>query len=238
MALIKRSQSDPAQHRAIALDLGDLGRRAELMREAAAAEAERVIAEAHRERDRIISGAAEEGRATGFAEGREAGLAEGREAGRAAALAETRERLSALEESWAALIEDFEGRREAILIESRRAVVELAVAVAERVVHRKIEVDPDVVVEQVREVLALVAAPTSLLVRIHPDDEPLVREVLPQLRERLAGGVHVRLSQDETISRGSCVARTMGGAVIDGAVETQLARLVRDLLPGRVEDAS
>ena len=232
MALIKRSDSDPSLHRTIALDLGDLGRRADLIRRAATLEAERILAEAQEERARILRGAAEAGRAAGFAEGRSAGLAEGREAGRAEALAEFREKLKAVDAAWSAMVDEFAGSREALLIEGRRAVVELAVAIAERVVHRVIELDPGVVEDQLRELLTLVAAPTTLVVRVHPEDEALVERVLPELRERLAGGVHVRLAPDGAVGRGSCVARTLGGAVIDASIQTQLTRLVQDLLPG------
>jgi flagellar biosynthesis/type III secretory pathway protein FliH len=232
VALIKRSESDAGVHRAIALDLGDLARRAELMRAAATAEAQRILVEARAERARIMKGAAEEGRAAGHAEGREDGLAEGREAGRAEALAEFRERLATVDSEWAAMVGDFETRRETLLIEGRRAVVELAVAIAERVVHRTVELDPAVVEDQLREVLSLVAAPTTLIVRVHPEDEELVRNVLPGLRERLVGGVHVRLVTDAAVEQGSCTARTLGGAAIDGSVRTQLDRIVRELLPG------
>lgn len=237
MALIKRADADTALHRKVTLDLGDLARRAALMREAAEAEAARILAAAHEERRRLLDGAAEEGRRQGFAEGRGEGLEAGRTEGHAAALAECRGRLEEIEKAWAASVETFERERETILVESRREVIELAVAIAERVVHRVIEVEPGVIEDQLRELLALVAAPTTLIVRIHPEDEPLVAEALPALRERLIGGIHVRLVADSSVGRGSCTARTLGGASIDATVGTQLDRLVRELLPERARPA-
>jgi flagellar assembly protein FliH len=233
VALIKRADADSAHHRRVSLDLGDLARRAELMREAAGAEAERIVREAHEERRRILSGAGEEGRAAGFASGRADGLAEGRERGRGEALEEYRDRLAQTEAAWLEMVRAFEADRERLLTEGRRAVIELAVAIAERVVHRAIEMDASVVEDQLRELLALVGGPSTLVVRIHPDDEALVREVLPALREQLVGGVHIRLAPDSEVGRGSCVARTLGGAVIDASIQTQLDRLVRELLPDR-----
>jgi len=236
VALIKRADSETAVYRKVSLDLGDLAHRAELMREAATAEAERIVREAHEERRRILDGAAEEGRAAGFAEGREAGRAEGREEGRRDAIAEYRAKLEAVEASWAGMFRAYEQERESLLIESRRAVIELAVAIARRVVHRTVELDPTVVEDQLRELLSLVAAPATLVVRIHPEDEPLVQAVLPAAREQLVGGIHVRLVADAAVARGSCVARTLGGAAIDASVEGQLDRLVRELLPDRQEE--
>lgn len=236
MALIKRADAETRAYSRVTLDLGDLDRRGQMLREAAVAEAERIVREAHADREGLVSGAAAEGRAAGHAEGLAAGRAEGFERGRAEALAEFREKLAEQDSAWSALMGAFLEQRESLLIESRRGVVELAVAIAGRVVHRTIELDATVVEDQLREVLALVAAPATLVVRIHPEDDALAQEVLPRLRERLLGGVHVRLEADPSVSRGSCVARALGGSSIDATVETQLDRVVRDLLPDRAPE--
>lgn len=233
MALIKRADAETHGHTRVRLDLGDLGRRGEMLREAAVTEAERIVREAHAERARILAGAAEEGRAEGHAQGFSEGHAEGREQGKAEAIAEFREKLAECDASWSAAMEEFLAQRESLLVESRRGVIELAVAIAERVVHRAIELDTAAVEVQLREVLSLVAAPATLIVRIHPDDEELVRDVVPRLREKFVGGIHMRLQTDSTVSRGSCAVRTLGGSSIDATVETQLDRIVRDLLPDR-----
>jgi flagellar biosynthesis/type III secretory pathway protein FliH len=233
VALIKRADAESRSHTRVTLNFGDLERRGAVLREAAIAEAERVVRDAHAERARILAGAAGEGRAAGHAEGLANGLAEGRAQGRTEGLAECRERLAEIDASWSGMMAEFLGQRESLLVESRRGVVELAIAIAERVVHRAIETDPAAVEGQLREVLSLVAAPATLIVRIHPEDEELVREIVPRLREQFVGGVHVRLQSDSAVSRGSCLARTLGGASIDASVETQLDRIVRDLLPDR-----
>lgn len=238
MAIIKRADARTHPHSTVTLDLGDLGRRGQMLRESAVAEAERVVREAHEERARILAGAEQTGRERGHAEGYQAGLAVGREEGREAALGEFREKLAAVDAAWAEAMAGFVADRESLLLGARSAVVELAVKIAERVVHRVVEVDASVVEDQLRELLALVAGPATLIVRVHPEDEELVREVLPRLREQFVGGIHVRLQTDSSVSRGSCTARTLGGSSIDASLETQLDRLVRDLLPDRSEGAS
>lgn len=235
MAVIKRADAEKHLHRRVTLDLGDLERRGQVLREAAIAEAERIVREAHEERQRLVSTASEEGRRQGHAEGYEAGLAEGREAGKAESEAECRERLAEFEKSWIDALASFGREREHLLLGARRAVVELAVALAERVVHRRIETEPTLVEDQLRELLHFTAAPTTLVVRVHPEDEPLAAAVLPELCASLAQGTHATLERDGSLSRGSCVARALGGASIDATVETQLARLVQDLLPDRSE---
>jgi flagellar assembly protein FliH len=231
VALIKRADAESHLRSRVTLDLGDLGRRGKMLREAAVTEAERIVQEAHAERARLLASATADGRAEGHAHGLSEGHAEGRELGKAEAVAEFCEKLTEQDACWAGFMDDFLARRESLLVESRRDVIGLAIALAGRIVHRVIEVDPSVVEDQLGEVLALVAAPTTLVVRVNPVDEPLLQEVLPKFRERFGSGMHVRLQADESISRGSCDARTLDGASIDATVETQLDRIVRDLLP-------
>ncbi len=238
MALIKRADAETHGHTRVRLDLGDMGRRGEMLREAAVAEAERIVREAHAERERILDGSAERGRAEGHAQGLEEGRAEGHTQGKTEAIEEYREKLGVFDDSWSVAMGEFVEQRESLLVESRRGVIELAIAIAERVVHRAIEIDEAAVEIQLREVLSLVAAPATLIVRVHPDDEELVREVLPKLREQFIGGIHVRLQTDSGVTRGSCKARTLGGSSIDATVETQLDRIVRDLLPDREVEAT
>lgn len=233
MAVIKRADADTHLCGRVTLNLGDLDHRGRMICEAAAAEAERIVNEAHAERRRLIERAEAEGRAAGHAEGFEQGLTEGRERGRADAVAEYRERLSDVDASWAAAMQEFIAQRQSLLSEARRGALDLALAIAERVVHRQIELDPTVALDQVEAVLGLVTTPATLIVRLHPNDEPLVAEALPSLHAALADGTHVRLEPDASLPRGSCVARTLGGSSINADISTQLDRIARDLLPDR-----
>jgi hypothetical protein len=77
MALIKHSNSRDIARDAVVLDLGDLQRQAALITRAAHDQAAAVLAEARAERERIVAGAAEAGRAAGFEEGWSRGGAQG-----------------------------------------------------------------------------------------------------------------------------------------------------------------
>ncbi len=226
MALIKGQAQSGAGH-AVSLDLGDLARRGEMLKEAATQQARAIVQQAHEERARILEGAHEAGRKQGY----EAGFKEGFEAGKAQAIADFAEQLKSTGKVWESMLEEFSQQREHFLTQSRHAVIELAVAIAQRVVHRTVELDPTVVEDQLREMLSLVAAPATLIVRVHPDDESLVRDAVPAIKSSLPGGLHIRLVSDSTVSRGSCLARTLSGASIDASLETQLDRVVADVLP-------
>lgn len=233
MGMIRQTASGPALKDAIVLNLGDLSREAHALAERARAEADRILAEARQERQRLIESASGEGYAKGHAEGLARGREEGLAAGKAEALTEYRERLGAIEAGWGEALSVFVGERGRLLAEARADVVRLAVLLAERLTKRRLELDPGLVVDQVESVLRLVARPTRLVIRLHPLDLPLVREAMPGLLSRLPMAEHVELVTDAALERGSCVATTAGGGMIEAAIGSQLERIAAELLPER-----
>jgi len=231
VALIKNAQAAHAARSAVVLDLGDLKRQGDALRQATAREAERIIADAHRRREEIIAGAAEEGRRRGYEEGFEQGRREGADAARAEALQDHAEALDALARAWAEALDAFEAGRDHLLVRSRLDVIDLAIRLAERIVKRTIAAAPNVGVRQLEAVLSLITGRGRLVVGVHPDDERLIRDAMPALARRFASATHAEIVADDSLSRGSVVARTDSGATIDAAIETQLDRLVAALLP-------
>jgi len=231
MPLIRQPLADPNVRDAVVLQLGDLRRAGEHLRESARREVESMLAAARAERDRIVSGADRDGHAQGlergFREGRERGAAEAR----AEAMTQWRERLSAIEAGWAEALQRFLADRERMLLEARQDVLQLAVLLAERITKRALHVDPTLVNEQVAEVLALVARPSRLVICLHPEDRPIVEEVLPGLRRRFPSVQELEMVDDPRLQRGSCTARSAGGA-IDASISTQLDRIAEALIPG------
>ena len=232
MALIRQSSGATLARDAIVLDLGDLSRQGEQLRARARAEGDRIIAEARAERERLITGAAEEGRQAGLAQGLGEGRQQGAVQGKEAALAERRERLATLEASWSAALGVFDAERDQMLLQARQDVLRLAAVVAELVTKRAVALEPGRVADQLGAVLAVLARPTRLVVSVHPDDQELAREALPALCEKYSAATNVEIMPDPSLSRGSCVATTGTGGVVDASVRTQLERIVELLLPG------
>ncbi len=231
MALIRSAQSDVLPRKAMVLDLGDLQRQAEALALEADRRALATIEEARKERDRLITGAHEEGRRQGHEKGLADSLAEGREKGRAEAIAQTRAATDALAKSWEAALTRFDAQREELLSDARTDLLRLATMIAARITKRAIELNPDIVKDQLDAAIRLVIAPTRLVVSIHPDDKPLAEEVLPALAKRFAAGAHCEITTDDTLARGSCHIRSDKGD-IDASITAQLDRIVAALLPG------
>ncbi len=232
MAILKPAVSDKHTRGAIALDLGDLRSQAEQLARRAQADAQRILDEARAERERILEGAADAGREKGHAEGVARGLEEGREQGKAAAQADHAAHLGALTQGWNAALDAFQAEREAILSDARHDVLALAVALAEKVTRRLVELDGEIVRAQLERVLALAIEPTRLVVRVHTEDVELAEAAMPELVQRFTSSPHTAVEADDTLTRGSCVVRTDRGT-IDASIDTQLDEIVTMLLPER-----
>lgn len=225
MGLIRRSDAATLVRDAVVLDLGDLSRQADSLLLRARAEAAQLVEEAKRERARLISGAAEEGRAAGHAEG----LAIGRREGREAALEADALEISRLVGVWEEAAARFEGQRERLMSEFRTDAIRLALAIAERVVHRVVEIDVGVAGREVESALGLIAAQSRAVVAVHPDDRANVEGVVGGILRRFGRAGHVDVVEDERVKRGGCEVRSARGGV-DAQVETQLARISEALL--------
>ena len=230
MALIKHAQSDALVRDAIVLDLAQLGRQAEELIAHAKSRAGAVVEDAQRERRRLLSDAREVGRAEGFAEGMVKGLEEGRAKGVEEAREAHGATLTELARAWTDALDRFERERDDMLLKARTDVLALALAMGRRVTGRIVETDPGVVAEQIERILRLVANPTRLTLRVHPEDLQRANEELPALCARFTQATQAQLVPDETVSRGSCVARSDRGE-IDASIETQLERIIDALLP-------
>lgn len=234
MALVKGQNAAGMLKEAIVLDLGDLGRQAAKLQAAAESRARKTVADAEQEAGRLVAGAHakgfEKGLAEGLAKGTQQGLEEGRKQGRAEALRQASAELKAMSQAWNAALADWESRRDTLDREARDAILDLALTLAEKLVHRIIQVDRSVVVDQIATALAHVMRDQDLVVRIAPQDRAVVAEALPDLLREFAHLKHLRLVDDPSVGSGGCVV-VYGQGRIDATVETQLQRVVEFMLP-------
>ncbi len=128
----------------------------------------------------------------------------------------------------AAAAQTLKVRHERDLHELQRVAVELAVAVASRLVHGRITANEFPVEELVRKAVARLAGEPRVVVRLHPED-------LALLKKRLGGqtptpaGAEVQLAADPTVGRGDCRAEG-GPVVVLSRLEAQLADIRERLL--------
>ncbi|BAM04331.1 FliH/SctL family protein [Phycisphaera mikurensis] len=232
MPLLKKNPAGSPH--AVVLDLTDLGRQAQRLREAVRAEAEGVL-EAAKEQAAGLAAVAEaaareEGEAAGRAQGHAAGLEAGREEAREAESA----RLADVAAVWKEAAEGVASVRESVRLEAETAVLRLALALAEKVVARHLDTQPDAAVDAVREALSHVLEPVQAVVRVAPEELERVKAALPDLAA--AGGGAVRVEADAAVPPRGCVV-THGAGRVDAGVATKLERLAVLLLGERAEAA-
>lgn len=134
------------------------------------------------------------------------------------------------QEAWASLTHELakvRAEREALLQEAESEALDLAFALARRIISKKIEAQPELVRDVLKEVAQSARGRRSLVFRVHPDDLELVRAQQQTLSQELEGAA-VYFDDDATLSRGECVIETEAGR-IDGRLDTQL-QILRDAL--------
>jgi len=118
--------------------------------------------------------------------------------------------------------------RERVWREQERQVVEMAVHIAEKVVHREVDIDPDTIVRLAREAIGRVTEREHLVLRIHPDDMAVIEGCVNDLHEEFRNLGQLQVEEDRHVSRGGCIVESRGG-YIDATVEGQLHEVRREL---------
>lgn len=160
----------------------------------------------------------EAARAAGFREGEAAGFRDGEAAGAARANSSIEPLLQQLTRT----IQDLASYRGRFRKEAEQDLVKLAVAVARKILHRELTVDPNAILALVRVVLETIDAREVHRVRLHPADAAVVEKHLASI------GVPQQLvvTADPTLERGAAVFDTARGN-LDASVQTQLAEIER-----------
>ena len=151
-----------------------------------------------------------------IADARQTGYREGEAAGRRQVEAEVA-RLAEAAQPLASL-------RSKILREAEADLVRLSIAIARRILHRELAVDPGAIGGLVMAALDRLQGQTSFRVSTHPDLAPALRDCLD--RRGVSGKIEV--IADAAQPRGSVIFETARGA-LDASVETQLQEIERGL---------
>jgi flagellar assembly protein FliH len=181
-----------------------------------------VVEQAHRT-------ASVEGHAAGFAEGYAAGLSaaaveaaaraeqaeQQRRAAGAAAAEQVDEALDVLGTMGRALAD----QDRLAIAEVEDVISDVALRVARAVLDRELELSADPGAEAIARALALAPEDCSAVIRLHPHDAAVIRDL-----SSLTAGRSVALVADPDVARGGCVVEGAGRR-IDAQIETALSRV-------------
>lgn len=217
--IIKQHGSPQASGRSlqnVAYDLTDM-----------AAQAEHYLAAVRREAAKIVDQARHEAAAL-----RQAAEAAGRQAAEQAIERVLDEKVAkqmkTLIPALQAAVSQIEDARQAWLTQWETAALELAVALAGRLVRGELQRRPEITLQWVRESLELAAGRGELTVQLNPGDAATLERQVRQLAAAFAPLATISVVGDEAISPGGCRLMTQFGAV-DQQLETQLERIRQEL---------
>ncbi|MEW6756146.1 MAG: FliH/SctL family protein [Candidatus Latescibacterota bacterium] len=138
---------------------------------------------------------------------------EGYQAGLDAREAEVRQAV----ERWEALRMELAGQRRKVLEEAEALVVDLAIAVAQRITRVQVETDPSVVARVVHGALQQLSDTSEVEIKVHPDDLQVARRFARRWAEKAEQETVLRVRPAEQVGRGGCM--------VEGAEENVDARL-------------
>ncbi len=144
---------------------------------------------------------------------------------------------AAIETKWQQLlpalreaINDLQLLKSTWLQEWERNAVQLAVAIAERIVRREIEHQPEISLQWVREGLELAAGSHRVKLQLNPADCETLSDRHQEIAQEFENLAPTDIVAHDEIKPGGCRIVTEYGQ-IDQQLETQLARIQEELAP-------
>lgn len=147
------------------------------------------------------------------------GFAQGERAGAEAAASRGEMVLNRLKHT----VGELQSLRAEMIHKTEKQVVELAVAMARRIVHREISLDRELLTAMARVALDRLGESATATIRLHPDDYAATAALNAD-----ATGV-VRIVADAMVRRGGCMVHSEFG-LIDVSADAQIQELATALL--------
>ena len=176
----------------------------------------------------------EEGYRLGLEEGRRDGIREGQRTGFEEATRRVEAELSGAAAALADAAVKVRSERESLVREGRKAVVNLALEIARKLVKREVLTANDTVVRNVEKAVELIFRRGSIVIQVSPEDAPAIEKALAGEPRWAEGFEAVEVRPMPDVSRGGC--RLVSGAgTVDMTIETQLG-LIQAALEGAMEE--
>jgi type III secretion protein L len=117
-----------------------------------------------------------------------------------------------------------------ILANAEGDLVALACQIANKIIRRDLERDPELLVEICATAIDSVRSAKSLVLRVNPRDGALLREKRPKLMELIGRTLDISIKDDPDVEEQGCVLQTEFGT-IDAQLKTQFEMLKNVLVP-------
>ncbi len=120
-------------------------------------------------------------------------------------------------------VEELAGLRAELIQKTERQVVELALAIAGRVLRREVTIDRELLIAMARVALERLGENTSATIRLNPDDYAFIGA-----KAQAGDSSLVRVVADPLVSTGGCLVQSDFG-LIDAGIDAQLGEMAAAL---------
>lgn len=155
-----------------------------------------------------------------YEEGFKAGFEEGRRVGRS--------EIRIVKQRLESVVEAFLKERENFLKSMEPTILKLIKVIAQKVIQREINTNPEIILGVVKEALQRVVDSEKVLLKINPQDLEEVKKMMENWVSLLGPVSEFKIIGDDGISRGGCLVETSYGT-IDGTIESKIEK-IEDLL--------
>lgn len=228
---IMKRHTSPLAEGPVVFNFEDVRKRCEDYKAQVREDCRKLVLDATAEAEALRTSAGKEG----FEQGYQAGMRHAREEidqnSRKLAEQLVEERLQSALPAVADLTQQFARAAQECRLEWERELIELSIAIARKVIHARLNHEPERLLDLVEEVVQMTLGRSSVELRLNPRDAESFGGRIQQTIQESARGIAIRITADDAVAAGGCVARTETGEV-DARVETMLERIAAELMDG------
>lgn len=126
------------------------------------------------------------------------------------------------------VVKQIEDSRQEWLQTWESRTLQLACAIAQKIVRRELRAEPEIPLQWISESLKLCGKAAEILVRLNPGDHETLGNQVTELAGQFAPAAETKIVPDLNISPGGCKVETEFGS-IDQQIETQLQRIAEEM---------
>jgi flagellar assembly protein FliH len=139
----------------------------------------------------------------------EKGLSDGIRKGRDLEKGESRKTLQAM----SVIVKEMSGLKKSTLESMEEEIVQLSLAIAEKVIHLEVATNREVIRGVLREAIKNIGDRENMKIRVHPQDFRFMMEIKNDFLQSFDGIRNVIFAEDESIQRGGAIIETVCGEV-------------------------
>ena len=126
-------------------------------------------------------------------------------------------------------IEELKKIRQLIIEKHQDQLFEILFLIAEKVIHREIQISPDIILDTVKSACTHLMGTDEIRLRLHPSDFEYIRDIERILSQNLTGKRLIHFIEDTSLDRGGIIIDTEFGE-IDASIRSQIDHMKEVLL--------